>query len=83
MIIHFKYGIIHEGMTFGWYKKELYRLPGFLKKTITFKKLNQIMIGNKVGYRLRGDKFTLEHLQTMTIFIDKKIQIIKDKSTPF
>lgn len=68
MIIKFNYGIIYKGIKYGWYKKELYRLPytNSVKYWYALKKLTLILIGTKLGYRLSGDKLTLDKLEELT-----------------
>ena len=84
MIINFEYGLIHKGFEYGWYKKDLYRLPSTSNnKNYGFKKLASITIGNGVGYRLKRDKFTTGQLREKTIIINKKISIIKSDDCPF
>jgi hypothetical protein len=80
MILKFKYGFIFEDFTYGWYEQELYRLPSTSadKKTYGLKKLTSILVGNKVGYRIKRQKFTIEQLKGKTIFIDKEYQVIND-----
>ena len=57
MIINFEYGLIHKGFEYGWYKKDLYRLPSTSNnKNYGFKKLASITIGHGVGYRLKTNK---------------------------
>lgn len=55
-------------MKYGWYKKELYRLPSIINlRSYSFKKVPQILVGNKIGYRLMKKKYTLEQLSILTI----------------
>lgn len=82
--MRFIYGIIIDKRYYGWHKKELYALPfNTENKYFSLRKLKQIMIGNNVGYSLQGSKFTLDQLQSITVQIDKKIEIIKHSDTPF
>ena len=80
----FKYGFTHKGQPYGWYKKELYRLP-FTKqlRSYSLKQLSLIKIGNKQGYRVSKDKLSLQQLKCMTKEIDFKINIFTNSDTPF
>lgn len=84
MIITFKYGIEHEGFYYGWFAKELYRLPSTSGRyTYGLRKLNQIIVGNQMGYRLKKDKFSMKQLYDRTMLIPKvEINIIKSKDIP-
>lgn len=83
MIIKFDYGFIHEDFIFGWNKEELYRLPSTSgNKTYGLKKLNQIMVGVKVGYRIKKEKYTIQQLKDRTIFMEKEFQIIDSPDIP-
>ena len=84
MMLRIKYGFSFDDMNFGWINKELFRLPSKKnKRTFCLKKLDSITIGNKVGYRIGGKRFTLEQLEEMTNFIDVEINKLKDKDCPF
>lgn len=67
----FKYGFDYKEMSYGWYKKDLYRLPSVIGlRTYSFRKLPLISIGNKKGYRIMQDPKTIEQLQQLTERID-------------
>ena len=84
MIMRFKYGIEENNLTFGWFEKHLYRLPQTINKRFySLKKLNQINIGNNVGYLINQKRFTIKQLETKTIYINQEVQIIEDKDVPF
>lgn len=76
-LMFFKYGLEYKGYLFGWYEKELYRLPIKGEKNLLLKKLNIIKVGNKKGYRLRRDKISIEHIKAMTIAINVKVGVLK------
>lgn len=79
MILKFKYGFEYNGFLYGWYEKELYRLPSTSgNKKFGLKKLESIVIGNSIGYRIKRDKLTINQLKEKTIFIDKEIQVITE-----
>jgi len=82
MIINFNFGIIYKNVQYGWYKKQLYRLPHLSDGGYNFglKKLNQIMVGNKVGYRLSGDKKTFAFLESVTHKINYIYDDFSDES---
>lgn len=84
MILTFTFGFAYKGFTFGWLNKELYRLPSESKnKHYTLKKLKPIKIGNKVGYRIKRDKFTMEQLEEKTMVISVEVKKIIDENVPF
>ena len=59
----FVFGFEYNGILYGWNKKELYKIP-------SLRKLNQIMIGNQVGYRLSGKRIKISDLEPITIKIN-------------
>ena len=74
----FKYGFEIDGMKYSWFKKELYRLPSTINlRSYQFKKLPEILIGNKIGYRLMRKKYTIEQLKIVTIPI-LEVKIIEN-----
>ena len=85
MIITFKYGFNQGGVPYGWHEKKLYRLPYTNNYNMSFplKEINHIMIGNNVGYRIGGNKFTIDQLKEKTVLINYKHSIILDKDCPF
>ena len=81
MIIRYKYGIIHNGIIYGWYDKKLYRLPQMIGKR--YYPLLELTKWSNKGYHIGKVKKSFAQLESMTIFIDKEIQQIKDSSCPF
>ena len=83
-MINFKYGITYNNITYGWSNKDLYRLPQMIgKRYYPLKKLKKTCVGVSVGYRLSNDKKSMNQLQSMTIFINQKIDNINDNDLPF
>ena len=85
-MIVIKYGVSHNNITYGWFEKELYRLP--IKIGLRYfglKKLKLIPIGNKFGYKLSQKKFTIEQLKEKTVLLEKVFTETKltDKNLPF
>ena len=79
MILKFKYGFEYNDFLYGWNNKELYRLPSKSgNKSYGLKKLDSIVVGNSIGYRIKQQKFSLKQLKDRTIFIDKEYQVIGD-----
>jgi hypothetical protein len=79
MIIKFKYGFEYDGFLYGWNNKDLYRLPSTSgNKSYGLKKLDAIVVGNGIGYRIKKQKLSLKQLKDKTIFIDKEYQVIND-----
>lgn len=71
MVRNYKYGFEYRGFTFGWFKKELYRLPSIVHlRSYPIRKLNKIKVGNKDGYRVVRDRLTVDQLMEMTEVID-------------
>ena len=81
----FEYGFESGGFTFGWYQKNLYRLPQEKdKRAYALKKMNPITIGNKTGYRIRTKPMTLAQLEAITVKIKPVLyNSIKSEHTPF
>jgi hypothetical protein len=73
----FRYGVEWKGYMFGWFEKELYRLPIKAEKNLLLKKLNPIKVGKRIGYRLRRDKLSVEQIKSMTKVINVKVEILK------
>jgi len=79
MTIEFKYGFEYKGFTYGWSKKELYRLPSVSgNKSYGLKKLPLILVGSKSGYRIKKDKFSIDQLKSMSKEINKSFEVIND-----
>jgi len=58
----FRYGFEINSMKYGWYKKKLYRLPSNIKlRNHSFKEVKEILIGNKIGYRLMKKNLQLNN----------------------
>ena len=87
MVRIYKYGFKYKNFNYGWYKKELYRLPSvnFKNQNFPLKKLKLIDVGNKKGYRLFRDKKTLEQLEELTEVINYEYVVNgkQSKDTPF
>ena len=81
MIRKYKYGFEYKGIIFGWHKKELFRISKHIKgRSYSKKKLTQIMIGNNVGYRICGDRKTIDQLSDLTYIInEERSQLINDE----
>ena len=84
MILKFKFGVTFEGINYGWKDKKLFRLPQYIgNRFMPLKELKLIKVGNKKGYNLNKKKKSLDQLESMSIFINQEIQLIKDKDCPF
>lgn len=77
MVKKFKYGFDYGGIRYGWNKKKLFRLPTFTesKKSLPLKELNLIDVGNKKGYRVSGDRKTIDQLMEITERIDYTYEV--------
>ena len=83
MIITFRYGFEYGGFQYGWYKKELYRLPSVSGiNTYGFKKMKIIKVGNKDGYRVKRQKLTIDQLTERTVKMFVEVEIIKNQHIP-
>jgi len=80
MLLKFNYGFDYLGFQYGWYRKELYRLPSKTgKNKYGLKKLNPITVGNTLGYRIKRQKISMVQLKQMTNTIAQvEITIIKE-----
>jgi hypothetical protein len=84
MTLHFTSGFKHKSWLYGWHNKKLYRLPQFSNNYFyPLKEIPKINVGKTWGYRIKRDKLSWMQIQSKTILIDVKIDIIKDSNTPF
>lgn len=71
MIKKIKYGFEYKSINYGWLNKKLHRLPTFYnKKSLPFKELPLVDVGNKKGYRIGGDRKTINQLEELTEVIN-------------
>lgn len=79
-----KYGILHDGIVYGWIDKELYRLPS-TKGIISYgyKKMKPCVVGNNKGYWIGRRQKSMVQLQGMTVVINYKLFLATDESLPF
>jgi hypothetical protein len=83
MVIRFSYGFTYKGMLYGWYRKELYRLPTKVgDRQYGVKKLTQIMVGCQIGYRIKRDRKTIEQLRQKTVILNEEVSIVTDFDIP-
>jgi hypothetical protein len=78
-------GFTFENIPYGWYEKELYRLPYTNKHNMKFslKKMGKILIGRKKGYRLSQRSITIDYLEGITEPIDFEFTKVLDSNCPF
>jgi hypothetical protein len=76
MLIHIQYGIEIDGNLFGWYKKELYKLP-------SFRKLKQQVNNTSKCYYLNREKYSLKRLKDLTVKINYDINVSHPDDIPF
>ena len=88
MIIKYRYGFKINDILYGWSNKKLYRLPQMIG--LRFYPLKEIPLkteqrktGKFEGYLLRGNRKSLAQLKSLTHYINKEVEIIKDKDCPF
>lgn len=80
----FKKGFAYGKYMYGWYKKELYRLPKYNEKyTITLKKLKLVDVGVKKGYCVGGKRKSLSILEKLTTDINIFVPLNNDENCPF
>lgn len=73
MIKTYKYGFEYKEIRYGWSNKKLHRLPCIKnKRSYQLKELDLIEIGNKKGYRVCGDRKTIDQLKGITEIINYK-----------
>lgn len=79
MILKFNYGFNYLGFQYGWYRKELYRLPSNTgNNKYGLKKLNLIPIGNTLGYRIKRQRLSMFQLKGMTTNINIEVVVIEE-----
>ena len=87
MIIEINHGFVHSGMLFGWYQKELYRLPQmFNGRSYGLKKVNifHCKKRKKDFYQCYKSDLTLEQVKQKTVVIPKvTISQVSSKDCPF
>ena len=76
----FYYGFEVNYKKYGWYKKELYRLPFFNGKSYyKIKKINPMLVKGLTVYNCDRKIFTINRLKELTINIEwtDKLSVIK------
>jgi hypothetical protein len=81
----YEYGFVIDEVTYGWKRKELFKMPYTSKYGISYpiKKINKIIIGNRVGYRIMQKKYTVEQLSVFTKKINFSVYTPKSPDLPF
>lgn len=80
MIVKYKYGFIFNEVLYGWYEKELYRLPQMIgKRYYPLMKCGT----HKKGYYVGRTRKSFAQLKSMTVLIDFQTHEISDKDCPF
>jgi len=82
--MQFNFGFEINRIKYGWFKKDLYRLP-FDKNNRSYAllKLNLVINGITPCYCVNRKNKTLKSLEKMTEKVDWKVDIIKSKHLPF
>lgn len=84
MTITYKSVFEVKGMKFGWYKKELYRLPqNYNGKFLPLLKLPKMKIGQGFGYQLNQKQLSLRQLESMTTDEVFEVHAVDDDDLPF
>ena len=82
--MQFEYGFIYNDVKYGWYKKELYRLPFTrLKRSHGILKIEQRIMNVTPYYIVQRNKLTLKRVEGLTTKVDWKVDVIKSKDCPF
>lgn len=82
--IHFKYGFVYKGVTYGWYKKKLYKLPYVKnKRNYVLKEIPSYVFKSTVVFNVCRAKKTINKLEELTEEINKSINIIIKDECPF
>lgn len=82
----FKYGFTIGNLRYGWYEKDLYRLPSVSGGNYYPLKLQKVVVvGNQQGYVLNKKRKSLIQLKSMTAQFTEPIVVndIVDDNTPF
>jgi len=78
--MEFKFGFVYNDVKYGWYKKDLYKLPYTKdKRSYSFKMIKPIIIGSTTVYNIQRNKLTINNLKNRTIKISWNITLIEDK----
>ena len=89
MILRYKYGFEINEVLYGWNKGELHRLPQMINKRFCSKKTvpyveRKRKSGMFKGYELYGKvRKSKKQLEALTHYINKEVELIKDKDLPF
>jgi hypothetical protein len=82
MIIKFKYGFYEGDVLFGWHQKHPYRLPQIIGDR--FYPLHKVGVYKARNlYYINGKLRSLKQLESMTVVIDKEVQLVRDEDCPF
>lgn len=82
MIIKFKYGFYEGDVLYGWHNKHPYRLPQTINGK--FYPLHKVGMFERRGLFYINRKLrSVKQLQSMTVVIDKEVQLIEDSDVPF
>lgn len=82
--MEFSYGFEYLGVKYGWYKKDLYRLPFESKlRYYGLKLIKPIYIGSTMCYNLQRKKITLKRIKLLTEKVNYNVEIVKDNDVPF
>jgi len=76
MLVHIQFGIEVDGDLYGWYKKELYKLP-------QFRKLKQQLNNTSKCYYISREKCSMVRLKELTKVLDLNIEVPNEKDLPF
>ena len=89
MILRYKYGFEINEVLYGWNKGELHRLPQMIgkrfypSKEVPYKEEKRAS-GLFKGYYLYGKvRKSKKQLEALTHYINKEVELIKDKDCPF
>jgi hypothetical protein len=80
-MIKFHYGIVYKDVLYGWKDKELYRLPQMIGKR--FYPLRKVGKWANKGYYFGKERKSFSQLESMTTFIDKKVESVSHEDCPF
>jgi hypothetical protein len=78
--MEFKFGFIYNDVKYGWYKKDLYKLPYTKdKRSYSFKIIKPIIIGCTTVYNIQRNKLTINNLKKRTLNVKWNISTFEDK----
>lgn len=82
--IEFKFGFEFRGRRYGFYEKNLYRLP-FINgmRHYPMRIIPKISVGNLPGYRCCREKISINKIKALLKNVDWKEKVFREDKLPF